>query len=61
MKKFLVGLPYILFGLLLIVLPGVLFGEIGLIVEEIIVLVGALIFFSYVKGEEILEKRKNRK
>lgn len=61
MKKFLVGLPIILIGLLVIVLPGLIFGEIGLRIVQVIVLIGALGFYAYVTGEEILEKIEKRK
>ncbi|CEQ01609.1 Uncharacterised protein [[Clostridium] sordellii] len=61
MKKFLVGLPIILIGLLVILLPGLILGEIGLRIVQVAVLIGALGYFTYVTGEEILEKIEKRK
>lgn len=61
MKKFLIGLPIILLGLFLLLLPGLIFDKIGFIVEEAIILIGGLGFFSYVIGESVLEKIRKRK
>lgn len=61
MKKFLVGLPIVFIGLLLFVLPGLVFGEIGMLILIITLLIGVLGCLAYTIGEEILEKIERRK
>ncbi|MFU2417293.1 hypothetical protein [Peptacetobacter sp. AB800] len=57
MKEFLVGLPITLIGLLLIFVPTIIFGEIFLNILAIILLIVALVMFSWMIGSEILDKQ----
>ena len=56
MKEFLTGLPITLIGLLLIFVPTIIFGEIFSNILTIILLIVALVMFSWIIGSEILDK-----
>lgn len=56
MREILVGLPITLIGLLLIIIPTKIFGEIFLNILIIIMFIVVLIMFSWMIGSEILDK-----
>ena len=56
MKEFLVGLPITLIGLLLIIIPTIIFGEIFLNILVIILFIFVLVAFSWMIGSEILDR-----
>lgn len=59
--KFLIGVPIVSLGLFIISLPYMLWGEVGILMESIVWLIGVVLFLTYVIGEEILEKIKKKR
>lgn len=58
MKKFLLGLPIVLIGILILCLPGIVFGEIGFLIEKLILLIIALGTMAFAIGDLLLDRLK---
>ena len=58
MKKFLLGLPIVLIGILILCLPGIVFGEIGFLIEKLILSIIALGTMAFAIGDLLLDYLK---
>lgn len=60
MKKILLGLPIVLIGIFIICLPGIIFGEIGFLVEKLVLFFILIDTLAFAIGDMVLNYLKDR-